>query len=195
MKSSQERFPYMHKINPELALSACKAIDLEFVDDCDIVGDDQTTCENKAFEIAISSNLFTSDQAEFAHPRSTCPEMMNWIEKKASKINVIIYAIVKSEVDVEIEEARDEVSDRLVDVYLYGARSNPDAMSCKEDMGCDTSIIVSTPEDEMALVNKRFLKALIQTIKRTTDLEAVYGDDGVGFKLEEFNDYITGMED
>jgi hypothetical protein len=189
-KSSPERYPNMYKFLPELAEMACDAMDLEW-------GlTDQVAAEKSVFEIAISKGLVSELEAKLCTLKFSTSEMMDWIESKSAEIDVTIYAIVKSTVDVGEGERRDSVSDRFVDIYLHGPANCPDASSNASDLGGSTHVIVTKPEDELCLVNKGFLRALIDTAKRTTDLEAVYNDEtGMSFDWADMKGLIIGLDD
>lgn len=189
-KSSQERYPNMYKFLPELAEMACDAMDLEW-------GlPEQVAAEKAVFEIGIKGNLFTDRDAHIYTLKASTSEMIDWVELAASKISVTIYAMVKTTVDIDENETRDAVSDRMVDVYLHGSSCDSDASTNKEDLGADNFVIATNPEDELCLVNKGFLRALIDTAKRTTDLESVYNDEtGMSFDWADMKDLVIGLDD
>ena len=99
---------------------------------------------------------------------------MNDIAEKKHTVPVTIYASVSTEVTLAENETIEDVKNRFVDIYLHDA--GDEGYSNKVDLGADCTRITTQPEDEMVLVNKGFLLALIDTAKRETFLEAVYDD-------------------
>lgn len=189
-KSSAERYPNMYKFLPELAEMACDAMDLEW-------GlADQVVAEKAVFEIAISKSLVTEQEAKLCTLKFSTSEMMGWIEKVAGEIQVTIYAMVKATVKLDENEMRDAVSERIVDVYLHGSSCDSDASTNKEDLGADDFVIATKPEEEMVLVNKGFLRALIDTAERAAELEAVYDDKrGTSYQWADIKKLVAGLDD
>lgn len=94
---------------------------------------------------------------------------------ESRQVNATIYAKAHTTATLEDKETIEGFKNRWVDIYLQGACGN-ESYKNKQDLG-GSSVIVLDDEPELALVDKGFLLALIDTAKRTTDLEAVYNDE------------------
>lgn len=107
-------------------------------------------------------------------------------------VPVRIHASVSTMVNLDGGESPSDLKNRAVDIFLHGAGEQGHIN--KEDMGADSYRIVTNAEEEMVLVNKGFLLALIDTAKRTTFLEAVYDDERkTDYDWVTLADLIDGM--
>ena len=92
-------------------------------------------------------------------------------------VSATILMQVETQIIIEEGETAETVKDRFADIYLHGF--GEDGFYDKEDLGGDSTIIVHDDSKEAAEythINKALLMALIDTAKRTTDLDGVYND-------------------
>ncbi len=113
--------------------------------------------------------------------------------KNVREVPVRIHASVSATISLEDGETLQDVKARHVDIYLHGAGEQGHVN--KQDLGADTYQIVTDDSAEMALVNKGLLLALIDTAKRSTDLEAVYDDErGTHYNRDFIEELIDGLD-
>jgi len=113
--------------------------------------------------------------------------------KNVREVPVRIHASVSATISLEDGETLQDVKARHVDIYLHGAGEQGHVN--KQDLGADTYQIVTDDSAEMALVNKGLLLALIDTAKRSTDLEAVYDDErGTHYNWDFIEELIDGLD-
>ncbi len=113
--------------------------------------------------------------------------------KNVREVPVRIHARVSATISLEDGETLQDVKARHVDIYLHGAGEQGHVN--KQDLGADTYQIVTDDSAEMALVNKGLLLALIDTAKRSTDLEAVYDDErGTHYNRDFIEELIDGLD-
>lgn len=92
--------------------------------------------------------------------------------ESSKNVAITIHASVSTSITLENSEALEDAKARFVDIYLHGAGESGHAD--KTDLGADSFRITSEPSEEMVLVNKGLLLALIDTAQRKTNLEAIF---------------------
>lgn len=104
---------------------------------------------------------------------------------------VTIYAAISAMLDND--ESIEDFKKRNVDIYLHG--SGELGYQNKEDLGGDLIHVSTNPKEELVLVNKGLLLALLDTAKRTTDLESICDDtNNTSYPWSDVNNHISGAD-
>jgi hypothetical protein len=115
------------------------------------------------------------------------------MNSEQDKVNVEIYTKATTTVVLGDGETLNDISRRDVDVYLHG--SGAQGHMDKDDIGSYSTVFKVNSEDELLLVDKGLLLALIDTAYRTTDLESVCDDTrSTSYPWDKINDLIYGMD-
>ena len=110
-----------------------------------------------------------------------------------NKVKVKILASVYAEVTLGLGETVNDICDRDVDIYLHGWGDHGYSNKC--DLGVDTKIIATDPDQVLSLVDTGFLLALIDTAKRASDNENVYDDlRGTSYDWSALNELVHGLD-
>lgn len=91
------------------------------------------------------------------------------------RIDVVITAQVTTSVQLSAGGTLEDLKERYVDIYLHG----PGEHGCydKQDVGAGAWTITPSTEEKPLIVSRAMFLALVNTVKKMTDLENVYDDE------------------
>jgi len=114
--------------------------------------------------------------------------MTDQAAKTTQTIGVKVYAMVSTNYTCTDP---DTLKDQECDIFFSTTQGCED----REDLGADQYHYSVDGKDEMVMVNKELLEALVAHCQKVSETDAVYNDArGTSFKYSDLNDLVLGMQ-